>query len=131
MLGHLEADWAVAPLAEVLHDENELVWRTARAALKHIGTPEALAALEAVPEPEPALPTIATTPVHAVPSAVVTAEKVADSTPASSTPEPESSSPTPACAERPKCMNRLHLPVMKNRPKRLHPRLSLRQKRRP
>jgi hypothetical protein len=101
MLGHLEADWAVAPLAEVLHDENELVWRTARAALKHIGTPEALAALEAVPEPETALPTIATTPVHAVPSTAVTAEKAADSTPASPTPEPESSSPTPARAEKP------------------------------
>jgi hypothetical protein len=50
MLGHLEADWAVEPLAAALKDENELVRRTARAALKHIATPEALAAVDAMPD---------------------------------------------------------------------------------
>ena len=52
MLGHLEADWAVEPLKAALKDENELVRRTARAALKHIGTPEALQAADSVPEHE-------------------------------------------------------------------------------
>jgi HEAT repeat protein len=41
ILGQLHADWAVVPLGEVLHDEIELVARTARAALKRIGTAEA------------------------------------------------------------------------------------------
>lgn len=98
MLGHLEADWAVAPLAEVLKDENELVRRTARAALKRISTPEALAALEAVPEPEPSLPAIATMPVS-TPPAVVEAAQPAQ--PAPAPPEPETSSPTPASTEKP------------------------------
>lgn len=46
ILGQLRADWAVDPLAKALFDENELVRRTAYAALRHIGTPEAKEALE-------------------------------------------------------------------------------------
>lgn len=45
ILGQLKADWAVEPLATVLNDSHPIVRRTARAALKHIGTPEARAAL--------------------------------------------------------------------------------------
>lgn len=47
VLGQLRADWAVERLAERLNDENEYVQRTARAALKRIGTPPALQALDA------------------------------------------------------------------------------------
>lgn len=49
VLGQLRADWAVGPLAERLHDENELVRRTAEAALRRIATPDALKALENSP----------------------------------------------------------------------------------
>lgn len=45
ILGQLQADWAVEPLATALHDPNELVAKTARAALRRIGTPEARQAL--------------------------------------------------------------------------------------
>lgn len=45
ILGQLKADWAVEPLSTVLNDSHPIVRRTARAALKHIGTPEARAAL--------------------------------------------------------------------------------------
>lgn len=41
ILGQLRADWAVVPLGESLHDPHEVVSRTARAALKRIGTREA------------------------------------------------------------------------------------------
>jgi HEAT repeat protein len=41
ILGQLRADWAVVPLGVALHDEVEVVARTARAALKRIGTDEA------------------------------------------------------------------------------------------
>lgn len=41
ILGQLRADWAVEPLARALDDDNAMVRRTARAALKHIDTPEA------------------------------------------------------------------------------------------
>ena len=41
ILGHLKAEWAVQPLGEALRDPVQIVRRTARAALKNIGTPEA------------------------------------------------------------------------------------------
>lgn len=45
ILGQLRAAWAVQPLATALKDKSEVVQRTARAALQHINTDEALAAL--------------------------------------------------------------------------------------
>ncbi|MCA9915198.1 MAG: HEAT repeat domain-containing protein, partial [Anaerolineae bacterium] len=45
ILGQLKAEWAIQPLARALKDENHVVRRTARAALKHIGTPESRKAL--------------------------------------------------------------------------------------
>ncbi len=45
ILGQLRATWAVRPLIEVLKDPNPIVRRTAAAALRRIGTDEALAAL--------------------------------------------------------------------------------------
>lgn len=47
VLGHLRADWAVDAIYAHLDSANEIVRRTARAALRRIGTPEALAALAA------------------------------------------------------------------------------------
>ena len=41
ILGQLRAEWAVEPLARAMRDPNAVVRRTARAALKNIGTPEA------------------------------------------------------------------------------------------
>ncbi len=41
ILGQLKAEWAVMPLAKALRDPHPIVRRTARAALKHIGTVEA------------------------------------------------------------------------------------------
>lgn len=41
ILGQLQAEWAVDPLAKALRDPHPVVRRTARAALKRIGTPEA------------------------------------------------------------------------------------------
>ncbi len=45
ILGQLKAEWAIQPLARALRDDNKYVRRTARAALKYIGTPEARKAL--------------------------------------------------------------------------------------
>lgn len=45
ILGQLKAEWATEPLAKALTDENDTVRKTARAALKHMNTPEARAAL--------------------------------------------------------------------------------------
>ncbi len=45
ILGRLQAEWAVQPLARTLYDPNELVARTASAALRRIGTKEARQAL--------------------------------------------------------------------------------------
>lgn len=45
ILGQLQADWAIEPLANALRDQHPVVRRTARAALKHIGTPESRKAL--------------------------------------------------------------------------------------
>jgi HEAT repeat protein len=45
ILGQLKAEWAIQPLARALRDNNKYVRRTARAALKYIGTPEARKAL--------------------------------------------------------------------------------------
>lgn len=47
ILGKLKAEWAVEPLAGALRDPNPTVRKTARAALKFIGTPEALSRLPA------------------------------------------------------------------------------------
>lgn len=46
ILGQLKAVWAIEPLAHALEDEHEIVRKTAYAALKHIGTPEASTALK-------------------------------------------------------------------------------------
>jgi hypothetical protein len=45
VLGKMKADWAVPPLSKALYDEHKQVRRTAGAALRHINTPEAQAAL--------------------------------------------------------------------------------------
>lgn len=45
ILGKVRADWAVTPLVKALDDENDIVRKTARAALRHINSPEARAAL--------------------------------------------------------------------------------------
>lgn len=45
ILGQLRAEWAVQPLARALRDPHPIVRRTARAALKYIGTPESRKAL--------------------------------------------------------------------------------------
>jgi hypothetical protein len=45
ILGQLKAEWAIEPLARALQDPHGTVQRTARAALRHIGTPEARRAL--------------------------------------------------------------------------------------
>jgi hypothetical protein len=58
VLGQLSADWAIRPLAEALRDEQEIVRRTAYAALKRIATPEALKAIE---PPQTVAPTPTTT----------------------------------------------------------------------
>lgn len=46
ILGQLKADWAIDPLAQALRDENDTVRKTAAAALKNIGSPDALQALK-------------------------------------------------------------------------------------
>lgn len=46
ILGQLRATWAIEPLSKTLLDKNKVVRRTAHAALKHIGTPEAIAAIK-------------------------------------------------------------------------------------
>jgi len=56
ILGQLRADWAIEPLSNALRDENETVRKTAFAALKHIGSPEALKALQAAPKSLPPKP---------------------------------------------------------------------------
>ena len=52
VLGQLQADWAVEPLIQTLRDPIAAVRRVARAALKLIGTPEALAAIQAPEIPD-------------------------------------------------------------------------------
>lgn len=46
ILGQLQAEWAVEPLTHALYDQHEMVARTARAALRRIGTPDARRALQ-------------------------------------------------------------------------------------
>lgn len=60
VLGQLNADWAVEPLAVALRDVQEIVRRTAYAALKRIATPEAQRAI--------AMPTAQTRPLGSVPN---------------------------------------------------------------
>jgi HEAT repeat protein len=48
ILGQIRATWAIPPLAKLLQDENEVVRRTALAALRNIGTKDATNAIEAV-----------------------------------------------------------------------------------
>jgi hypothetical protein len=85
MLGHLEADWAIEPLRKALTDENELVRRTARAALKHIGTPEALKAAESVPEEQPSTESQSPTLIAVAPPVAASIEAPV-STPAATAP---------------------------------------------
>lgn len=48
VLGQIKAEWAILPLHRtIVNDQHEAVRKTARAALRHIGTPQALAALKA------------------------------------------------------------------------------------
>lgn len=57
VLGQLKAVWATEPLIQALDDPSPIVARTAAAALKHIGTREAILAakrFEATQPPEPA-----------------------------------------------------------------------------
>ncbi len=46
VLGRLKADWAIEPMSKLLIDEHPQVRKTAFAALKHIGTPQAVAVLK-------------------------------------------------------------------------------------
>ncbi|MBZ0284490.1 MAG: HEAT repeat domain-containing protein [Anaerolineae bacterium] len=60
VLGQLNADWAVEPLSVALRDTQEIVRRTAYAALKRINTPEAQRAI--------AMPTAQTRPLGSTPN---------------------------------------------------------------
>ncbi|MBN1679641.1 MAG: HEAT repeat domain-containing protein [Anaerolineae bacterium] len=55
ILGQLQASWAIEPLATALSDSHPTVQRTAAAALRRIGTPEAMTALR-TRSPEPTKP---------------------------------------------------------------------------
>lgn len=96
VLGQLHADWAVSPLIAALRDNQEIVRRTAYAALKRIGTPEAMRAIEppkvAVP-PKPPTPT-AKLPPMPQPEQPNTTEHSAVTKPLSS--KPEATQPEPA-----------------------------------
>lgn len=83
VLGHLRADWAVESIQRFLSSDNALIRRTARAALKSIGTPEALAAL-AVAEPDSDAVVIETYQ-----------RSTADTQPRPPRPEPEQQQPAP------------------------------------
>lgn len=48
ILGQMRAEWAIEPLQRALKDDHEVVQRTALAALRHIGTPDALQAINDV-----------------------------------------------------------------------------------
>lgn len=50
ILGQLQAEWSVEPLTQALRDKHSIVRRTARAALQHIGTPDAMEALRRRPD---------------------------------------------------------------------------------
>jgi HEAT repeat protein len=62
ILGQLRADWAIEPLARALGDANETVRKTAFAALRHIGTPDALRVIEALKKRVDAVPKTDSTP---------------------------------------------------------------------
>lgn len=57
VLGQLKADWAVDPLGIALHDVQERVRLTAKAALERIGTPEAREILEQHSNPKDVIET--------------------------------------------------------------------------
>ena len=106
VLGQLSADWAVRPLTLLLHDEQEIVRRTAFAALKRIGTAEALRVVQPpetqsagrLVQPEsvsPATPTFAPEPIPDTTAATLTQSEVkVDTTTTSS----ESDASTPVIA---------------------------------
>jgi len=54
MLGQLRADWAVEPLKAALKDENEVVVKTAQAALRRINGPQTDEETAGQPQPVPA-----------------------------------------------------------------------------
>jgi len=89
VLGQIEADWAVEPLLKTLHDPIEGVRRVARAALERIGTPEALAAIQA-----PALPEDASIKAISVMMQPTPTEKTPDA-PSSPAESEKSTEPTP------------------------------------
>lgn len=92
VLGQFDADWAVEPLSQALKDPNDLIQRTAQAALKRIGTPEALIALAATVIPEPP----AASPAPAKPAAEPPATSVPAAAPPAATPaKPAAEAPLP------------------------------------
>jgi len=95
VLGQLDADWAVQPLRQALNDENELVQRTAQAALKRIGTPEALIALAAASIPDTPLEP---TETKAAPAAAPLAETPPAAAPVLPAEMPPGQTPPPAAA---------------------------------
>ncbi|NWG17296.1 MAG: HEAT repeat domain-containing protein [Chloroflexi bacterium] len=82
VLGQLMADWAVEPLWKAMHDTTELVRRTAQAALKRIGTPEALIALAtAAADLRPSVQTTPLLPAPQTPLAALPTASAATSHP--------------------------------------------------
>ena len=90
VLGQLHADWAVSPLIAALRDEQEIVRRTAYAALKRIATPEAMRAIEpptvVAPQPQPKL--TPTQPLPPAPEPPKPVEPAAVNKPLPPAPEP-------------------------------------------
>jgi hypothetical protein len=95
VLGQLHADWAVGPLIAALRDEQEIVRRTAYAALKRIGTPDAMRAIEppTVVPPQPKL--TPTQPLPPEPELPKPAESAAVTKPLTPKPEEPAAPPQP------------------------------------
>lgn len=96
VLGQMQADWAVEPLMNALHDPIEAVRRVSRAALERIGTPEALAAINTPVLPDGDRSVLAiTTMLPPLPTLEKPSEPVTE-TPAPQEPEkPELPTPEP------------------------------------
>ena len=62
ILGQLRAEWAIQPLSQALRDAHPTVRRTARAALRNIGTPESRKALAQAEDTAQRAPMQPTTP---------------------------------------------------------------------
>ena|GEM_PF-2231864 len=94
VLGQLHADWAVHPIIAALRDEQEIVRRTAFAALKRIGTPDALAAIE---PPTLVPPALVKPPV--IPESPAVVQPVGVTIPVAAPRAPEAADPTPASSQ--------------------------------